>query len=64
MGIAIVTQPIFLYAEIESYLKNLGSERTKKTYPVQSMLKAGLKWHFLPMHLQRHGQIHQILLSP
>ncbi|ARK31841.1 amidohydrolase [Halalkalibacter krulwichiae] len=41
-GIAIVTQPIFLYAEIESYLNNLGEERTKNSYPIQSLLKAGV----------------------
>jgi hypothetical protein len=46
IGIAFVTQPIFQYAEIETYLKNLGPERTKKTYPVQSMLKAGIKVAF------------------
>jgi predicted amidohydrolase YtcJ len=46
IGIAFVTQPIFQYAEIETYLKNLGAERTKKTYPVQSMLKAGIKVAF------------------
>lgn len=45
-GIAFVTQPIFLYAEIESYLKNLGAERTKQTYPIQSMLQAGVKVAF------------------
>lgn len=45
-GIAFVTQPIFLYAEIESYLKNLGAERTKSTYPVQAMLQAGVKVAF------------------
>jgi predicted amidohydrolase YtcJ len=45
-GIAFVTQPIFLFAEIESYLKNLGAERTKLTYPVQSMLQAGVKVAF------------------
>ncbi|MGJ9384383.1 amidohydrolase [Salipaludibacillus sp. CF4.18] len=42
-GIAFVPQPIFLYAEIESYLKNLGVERTKKAYPIKTMLEAGLK---------------------
>ena len=42
MGIAFVPQPIFLYAEIESYLHNLGAERTKQTYPIQSMLEAGI----------------------
>ncbi|AXI01348.1 amidohydrolase [Sporosarcina sp. PTS2304] len=41
-GIAFVPQPIFLYAEIESYLKNLGEERTKHTYPIQKMLDAGI----------------------
>ncbi|MFC0558387.1 amidohydrolase [Halalkalibacter alkalisediminis] len=41
-GIAFVTQPIFLYAEIESYLNNLGAERTKQSYPVKSMLEAGI----------------------
>jgi len=45
-GIAFVTQPIFMYAEIESYLKNLGLERTKKTYPIQSILKAGVQLAF------------------
>lgn len=37
-GIAFVTQPIFLYSEIESYVKNLGEDRLKKTYPVRTML--------------------------
>jgi predicted amidohydrolase YtcJ len=41
-GIAFVIQPIFLFAEIESYLKNLGTERTKQTYPVRTMLKKGI----------------------
>ncbi len=45
-GIAFVTQPIFVFAEIESYLKNLGSERTKQTYPIRSMLKSGIKVAF------------------
>ncbi|MED3564323.1 amidohydrolase family protein [Bacillus xiapuensis] len=45
-GIAFVTQPIFLYAEIESYLKKLAAERTKTTYLVQSMLQAGIKVAF------------------
>ncbi|WP_078412369.1 amidohydrolase [Priestia abyssalis] len=45
-GIAFVPQPIFLYAEIESYLNNLGVNRTKTTYPVKSMLDAGIKVAF------------------
>ena len=42
-GMAVVTQPIFLFAEIESYYHNLGPEWTKQTYPIQSMLQAGIK---------------------
>lgn len=45
-GIAFVTQPIFLYAEIESYLKNLGKERMKACYPIKHMLKKGVKLSF------------------
>ncbi|MEH7342660.1 amidohydrolase [Bacillus sp. JJ1532] len=46
MGIAFVPQPIFLFAEIESYLNNLGAERSKTTYPVKKMLDAGIKVAF------------------
>jgi predicted amidohydrolase YtcJ len=42
-GIYFVTQPIFAYCEIETYLKNLGLERTKKTYPVKHLLDSGVK---------------------
>ncbi|MFS0784008.1 amidohydrolase [Bacillus sp. 1P06AnD] len=45
-GIAFVPQPVFIFAEIESYLTNLGVERTKSTYPVRSMLDAGIKVAF------------------
>lgn len=45
-SIAFVPQPIFLFAEIESYINNLGAERTKQTYPIQTMLKAGVKVAF------------------
>lgn len=45
-GIAFVTQPIFMYAEIESYMKNLGEEWMKTCYPVQKMLDAGVKLCF------------------
>ena len=45
-GLAVATQPIFLYAEIESYLTNLGVERMKKTYPIQDLLKAGVPFCF------------------
>ncbi|MGS2779677.1 amidohydrolase [Robertmurraya sp. GLU-23] len=42
-GIAVVTQLIFVFAEIESYHNNLGPERTKQTYPIQSMLQSGIQ---------------------
>lgn len=42
-GIGFVTQPVFLYAEIESYLKNLGEERMKTCYPIRHMLDSGVK---------------------
>ena len=29
-GIAVVTQPIFPYAEIGAYLTNLGADRTRR----------------------------------
>ena len=45
-GIAFVTQPIFLFAEIESYYNNLGPNRAKQTYPIPSMLAAGIKMAF------------------
>lgn len=45
-GIAAVSQPIFLFAEIESYLHNLGAERTKRTYPFKTMLDMGIKMAF------------------
>ncbi|WHY81204.1 amidohydrolase [Siminovitchia fortis] len=45
-GIAFVTQPIFLYAEIESYLNNLGEERSRKSYPVKAILEKGIQVAF------------------
>ena len=42
-GIAFSIQPIFQYCEIESYLKNLGAERTKLCYPIRRMLNKGVK---------------------
>lgn len=45
-GFGFATQPIFLYCEIESYLTNLGPERTKTTYPVKKMLDAGVNLCF------------------
>ena len=42
-GFGFATQPIFLYAEIESYLANLEKERVKETYPVKRMLEKGVR---------------------
>jgi len=45
-NIAFVTQPIFEYCEIESYLNNLGLERTRKAYPYRDMLNKGVRVAF------------------
>lgn len=45
-GIAFVTQPIFLYAEIESYLNHLGEERSRNSYPVKTILEKGIQLAF------------------
>lgn len=45
-GIFFVTQPIFMYAEIESYLTNLGEEWMRKCYPVRTMLDQGVQLCF------------------
>lgn len=42
-GIAFVTQPIFFFSEIESYMTNLGHERTKAAYPINTELKRGVR---------------------
>lgn len=41
-----VTQPIFMYAEIESYLTNLGEAWMKTCYPVRTMLDQGVQLCF------------------
>lgn len=45
-GIGFVTQPVFLYCEIESYFENLGQERTKKCYPIKEWIEAGVRFCF------------------
>ena len=45
-GIFFVMQPIFLYAEIESYLKNLGETWMKQCSPVRTILDQGVKLCF------------------
>lgn len=42
-AIGVSTQPIFPYAEIESYMANLGPERTQQTYPLRSLLAGGVE---------------------
>lgn len=42
-GIAVATQPLFFFSEIESYLKNYGLPRTQKAYPIRTMLERGVK---------------------
>ncbi|CAA7600595.1 Amidohydrolase family [Acididesulfobacillus acetoxydans] len=42
-GIGVVTQPIFTYAEIESYLNGLGYDRTFNSYPIRSLKEQGIK---------------------
>lgn len=41
--IAFVPQTVFTFAEIESYLKNLGTDRTKTAYPLKTFLDMGIK---------------------
>lgn len=41
-NIAVVTQPVFMYAEVESYLENLGDDWMKQCYPVRCMLDQGV----------------------
>lgn len=41
-GIAFIPQTIFQFAEVESYLANLGEDRTKNAFPIPAFLKAGV----------------------
>ena len=42
-GIAVATQPLFFFSEIESYRKNYGMERTKRAYPIRTLLSRGIR---------------------
>ncbi|MEK4228232.1 amidohydrolase [Solibacillus sp. FSL H8-0538] len=42
LNIAVVTQPIFMFAEIESYILNLGQAPTEETYLFDDMLASGM----------------------
>lgn len=41
-NITFVPQPVFLFAEIESYVNNVGQERTASAYPIRTMLEKGI----------------------
>jgi predicted amidohydrolase YtcJ len=43
LGIVPVPQPVFLYAEGEAYLAQLGSDRSAHAYPLRSMIDLGLR---------------------
>ena len=45
-GIAIVSQPIFGFCEVETYLDNMGAERFKKAYPFRHMREKGCRLAF------------------
>lgn len=44
--IAFVTQPVFLYAEIERYLENLGLQWLQTTFPFRQILLRGIRLAF------------------
>ncbi len=41
-GMVVVTQPIFPYAEVGTYVANLGERRTRSCYPLRTMVDAGV----------------------
>jgi predicted amidohydrolase YtcJ len=43
LGIVPVPQPVFLYAEGEGYLAQLGSDRSAHAYPLRTMIDLGLR---------------------
>ncbi len=45
-GFAFVSQPIFEYCEIETYLENMDRERLKRIYPHRTELDKGIKLCF------------------
>lgn len=42
MHVPVVTQPIFPYAEIGTYIDNLGPERTRRCYPLRTLVDSGV----------------------
>jgi predicted amidohydrolase YtcJ len=45
-GIGFVTQPLFLFAEYDSYVANVGKVRTDRSYPFKTMLELGAVMSF------------------
>ncbi len=45
-GILIMTQPVFLYEFGQTYLKNLGQERSRRIQPIRSLLEQGVNVGF------------------
>jgi predicted amidohydrolase YtcJ len=43
LGIAVVTQPSFIYYNGERYLKTVPDEQLRHLYPLATLIKAGLK---------------------
>lgn len=43
-GIGFVSQPIFMYCEVESYLDNLGAKRTSECYPLSDWISEGVRF--------------------
>ncbi len=41
-GVVPVPQPVFLFAEGEAYLEQLGSQRCQRAYPLRAMIDGGL----------------------
>ncbi len=44
--IAFVTQPVFMYAEVERYMENLGTDWFQHTFPMRNILNAGVTMAF------------------
>lgn len=45
-GIAFVTQPVFLYAEVVRFMENMGPEWFRSTFPIRDMLDSGIQTAF------------------
>lgn len=43
LGVVPVAQPIFMFAEGEAYLDNLGYQRARRAYPFRALLQEGVR---------------------